>query len=114
MKSGSVEKMPVSTLASKDLQTRTENFKKYLEQLRARKFPDQLMLNGSQKALVEACFQGLLQSLNEMIGLANAANAASYVERHDSEGFSSRRCVNAPRAAGLSGVQAVQRALEGC
>lgn len=112
----SAEQMPVSTLNSKDLEMKMEEAKQLLAAIKSSAFPDELALNPAQKKLIEVCWQGIQQNLSELKGIADAANAASYIERHDGQGHMSRRCQisTRPQQSGLNGIAVVQRAAEGC
>ncbi len=112
--SGEVTEMPVSTLDARELQEKADVFRRYLNELQKVAFSELIITHESQMKLAQVSFKAIEKLLSEMQSYAEAVNAVSYIQRHGEQGFTSRRCNLAKPQTGLGGMQAVQRAAEGC
>lgn len=112
--SGEIKEMPVSTINPKELSHVSEATQKYLKEISEKLFSNSHLLNEGQAKVAQTCLAGLGNILNEMKTLAEVVDSASYVYRHDRDGYAQKRCNNKPAAQAVGSVKRVQQAAEGC
>lgn len=111
---GEIKEMPVSTINRAELTQAADSAQEYLKQIAEQVFKNQY-LHAEQAKVAQLCITGLGNILNEMTTLAEIADSASYVPRHNQQGHTSKRCLHQQTAqSSMTSIQRVQRAAEGC